>query len=509
MTAAISLGGHGKFNVTRVTKMLKANKKEEATKLGVFDQFAELFRSHKKYDKLCNLYDDLHAGIDYESTAPEAQQESNLNRIVIFYRMEKLTKSDNHEQSYNFTTCLFDDGRELIFKINDKIVYDTSQNIRDTKFSANERTVFTPDSIAEIKQVVGMLDDINQSFCDKKYHITFYEVYSAIKYCKENDFTSIHTDIDNQFIGIYMRNVNDNLAEVPKFNFLEFQAKSSNEHNPDKHSIIFYKFEGEYHILIKPNIKISKYISDDGTYCPPSSFDVPLESGTQKRVKTLGIEIILSNNKELGTIKQVVTAKSRSTDPTSLVNNGYKLVMYEKVKDNVRVYCKVFVQDYLGENLWVLLSSNYFTLEQRLEIIKLHWQQVSLDMIKYNDSKLDNVLLKINKDSVRINIIDYVEKLNNYVPNRSVFMKFPVSQQTAKIRIFQFICMYYQIYQNDATYDFYDTDNMDEQRPAKMELNLLKDNPFAEPLQRAWKCELDWHQCCEIVNNILSTHLYA
>ncbi|MDQ5921760.1 MAG: outer protein, partial [Pseudomonadota bacterium] len=90
MTTAINLSGYGKFNVTRVTKMLNAANKEEATKLGKFDRFAESFRWNKKYDKLCVLYDDLHAGIDSESTAPEAKQESNLNRIVIFYRMEQL-----------------------------------------------------------------------------------------------------------------------------------------------------------------------------------------------------------------------------------------------------------------------------------------------------------------------------------------------------------------------------------------------------------------------------------
>ncbi|MDQ5921762.1 MAG: hypothetical protein QG673_1821, partial [Pseudomonadota bacterium] len=404
------------------------------------------------------------------------------------------------------------------FKIDDESIYETRSNIDDSISHQDTHETFTNGSIAEIKQIVNMLDDIEQGFFHEEYHITFYEVYSAIRHCKYNDFPSIHSDIDDEFRDSYRRGVvNNNLADVPKFNFLEFKAKSSGVRNPSKHSIIFYKLEGEYRILIKPNIQLSEYRRK---YDPSKIMgNHPLRIGNSKAVKTLGIEITMSNAKELVSIKQVVTGKLynpypedgiTSTDDSyinQMVNDGYGLVMYKKVKVNSSD--RVFVQDYLGESLLIHLQLNKFSIEQRLKIIQLHWEKIYFDMLIYHDTKLDNVLLESNKID-KVHVIDFFHMDARYLPHREVFERLTSQKQIEKSHVFQFLYLYYKIYQNDVVCVDSEVDDVDRQELGQInELNLSKGNPFAEPLQRAWRCELEWEECKREVNNILYPHQYV
>ncbi|MFN7095399.1 MAG: hypothetical protein ACK4M7_08550, partial [Burkholderiales bacterium] len=59
---SIKLLGYGTLNDSRIKKMLTANSKEEATKMGRFDRFFDLFRSvtgEKKRVRLEQLYAQL------------------------------------------------------------------------------------------------------------------------------------------------------------------------------------------------------------------------------------------------------------------------------------------------------------------------------------------------------------------------------------------------------------------------------------------------------------------
>ncbi|MDQ5921759.1 MAG: hypothetical protein QG673_1818, partial [Pseudomonadota bacterium] len=437
------------------------------------------------------------------------------------------------------------------FKIDDESIYETRSNIDDSISHQDTHETFTNGSIAEIKQIVDMLDNIDQSSFNKEYRITFYEIYFAIKHCQVNNLTDVEV-VGEVFKKVYKNYIVLDSKDVPKFDFLEFQPKFS-KHNPYKHSKIFYKLEGKYHILIKPNIKVSaSYVSKNSCQYSLSSLrDEPLRAGGNKIVKTSGIEIILSEDKKLKNIKQVVTAKSfpneredymevmsltddgnertkslfagdvheRQTksltdsgyiDPVkSFVDAGYRLVFYKHATKNMQGYPAVLVQDYLGENLWVLLKSNKFTPEQRLKIIELHWNQVSINMRKYNDTKLDNVVLKRNNKTgfgYELNIIDYAGRAFRYMPNKTLYETFSGKSRREKLHIFQFINMYYQIWENyteDVANTTYSNDG------SVRTLKLSRNNPFAELLQKAYLCELEWKDCKKEVNKILYPHQYV
>lgn len=171
---SIKLLGYGTLNDSRIKKMLTANSKEEATKMGRFDRFFDLFRSvtgEKKRVRLEQLYAQLIA------PAPEGLADSGsmqttqypLNKLKNFVKIASLADQVHQtkfkveiEKSSNFQNNL------LVFKIGHEAIctVDLSINSDDktielitkliAKFSisdliALESSICIPDQSAILK----------------------------------------------------------------------------------------------------------------------------------------------------------------------------------------------------------------------------------------------------------------------------------------------------------------------------------------------------------------------
>lgn len=186
-----------------------------------------------------------------------------------------------------------------------------------------------------------------------------------------------------------------------------------------KHSILLYKDEDKYKILIKPNLH-----NED-----KSNFVI---KGGSKIIKTLGIEISFKKNKKLDTIDRVVT---HSTTFTNLIENnqinqylcknldlqendsellkasGFREISFKYKKHGITQTRVIYVQKYLGESLYNLILNNKLTKPE----IKVIATQL-IEKFRYGDDGIYDIkLLNTLWDGKNVSYIDYAEKNFTYI----------------------------------------------------------------------------------------------
>jgi uncharacterized protein YaaR (DUF327 family) len=140
---SVKLLGYGTLNDSRIKKMLTANSKEEATKMGRFDRFFDLFRSvtgEKKRARLEQLYAQLTAPALEELADSGSTQtiQYPLNKLKNFVKIASLADQVHHakfkveiKESSKFQDNL------LVFKIDNETIYTVGLSIN----SADDKTI--------------------------------------------------------------------------------------------------------------------------------------------------------------------------------------------------------------------------------------------------------------------------------------------------------------------------------------------------------------------------------
>lgn len=110
MGSAINIAGYGKFNYSRINKIITSDDKKTALKMGVWDKFKDrCWREEKKSDRLERLWNAIHPTSDSQNTSPpeeitidhpmigSVKPGTNLYKIAAFAKLEELVNSSDSD----------------------------------------------------------------------------------------------------------------------------------------------------------------------------------------------------------------------------------------------------------------------------------------------------------------------------------------------------------------------------------------------------------------------------
>lgn len=339
------------------------------------------------------------------------------------------------------------------------------EHIQTTIGSLNESSgvIVGQDNMFGLKEVNNFVDDIFNPEVDKKQIISKKEIKFAF-----DAFEHQYSDVC----------------------FPIFFPKRETGLN---HSILFYKEKESYHILIKPNIQLSK-VTDP--LISPTMLHVGL--GADKIIKTTGLEIVFSSGKIFSKVKRAVTFSEsfngkdkgdifKNQDEMKIFEqNGFRRIDFSDIKDCKVIYRTILVADYLGENLNNLISQNPDLISNhKITILKQLCDQLndSICDIKLNNTMFDDKMLTAK-------FIDSVDKKFTYTSKVSGANKDDIEikgvnldpEQITKQQIFGFCLLCYYVF--GLKNKHIEGTKYSDPKPEFIELD--EKNPFARLTQDAY-----------------------
>ncbi|MFN8769840.1 MAG: hypothetical protein ACK5Z5_08295 [Neisseriaceae bacterium] len=215
----------------------------------------------------------------------------------------------------------------------------------------------------------------------------------------------------------------------------------SKKNNGLRHSILLYEDKGKYKILIKPNLSNKESVTNSPH----------LREGNSKFIKNAGMLITLNENKEFESICRVVTHSKHPNmgyknlelekcQDDSLKRDGFKKIKFLNSKGQERV---IYIQEYCGEDLSILIRPRRLSIQTRLEIIKQLLHKYEVSTIGIHDIKLLNTVW----DGEKASFIDYTDcEAFTYI-TKNFNSRLTISDYKRKLQNFTLCLLFFQLYQ--------------------------------------------------------------